>query len=615
MLQYFSTINYGFSGGTFTTLNIFKNVQLTANNILYSETKIDDERPDQFSKRVINNSNYFWVTFLTNNIRNPLIEWGGTDPEQDSKLEKEYPGLVYQFGNVSKYNPVNTTPGYEDYRYDPYNGTDLNADIPNRIDPNNKYQILIFETGAGELALKAFGAGQIAQNSLTSQPHHKQSVIPVSTGLTAVQQISCGSFNTAVLTTNGQIYYWGGNPLPMSTNILYGIYGSASPYFSINISGCSHINSTNSGLLAIKSDGGITCFGSCTTFNSLYTGTTGYIKTSWNDGFTAGVAIKSNGTPTYFGSLTTPSGISFYDIACGQADCIGINRTTNYGVTGWGPNKNSLFIGFNQGITGITAVALGYNHFLALKDDGVIYGGGATTDGQLDIPSGVTFSKISAGRYHSAALTSEGKLLVWGKIAKTYQNTSPVIPLEKVTPTPIPGIFSLLGSGAEHVVVMETGNNKKFSGVVHSVDQNFKRINVKAYNYADILPEALGQTAEIDPSGTRVSIYDFINGSYTKTYEIQHQMLSVQRYLDSTKQIIIGGNLYDPTVNNNWKDLYLTGYTNAENNEFLTVKKDAIEQQKYEDAKLDILNISNTQSIDITLKAQLPFKDEIKIKI
>jgi alpha-tubulin suppressor-like RCC1 family protein len=625
MLQYFSKIDYGFTGGTFTdrqfgggtftVLNIFKNVQLTANSILFTETKIDDERPDQFSNRIYQNSNYYWATFLTNNIRNPLVEWGGTDPEQDSKLEKQYPGLVYQFGNVSKYNPTITTDPYQDYRFNPYTGTDINSDIPDRIDPTNKYQILVFETGSGEQALRAFGAGQVLRDSSTSQPHHKQSVIPVSTGLTAIQQISCGSFNTAVLTTSGQIYYWGGNPLPMTTNIIYGTYGSASPYFTTSISGCSYINSTNSGLLALTSNGGITCFGGCTAFNLLYTGTTGYTKVSWNDGFTAGVAIKSNGTPTYFGSLTTPSGISFYDIACGQSDCIAINRTTNYGVTGWGPNKNSLFAGFDQGITGITAIALGYNHFLALKDNGIIYGGGATEDGQLQIPTGVTFSKISAGRYHSAAITTDGNLLVWGKIAKTYQNTSPVINLEKVTPTPIVGKFLLLGSGAEHVVVMETGDNKKYTAVIDSVDMNFKRINVKAYNYPEILPEALGQTAEIDPSGTRVSVWDFNNGIYTKTYEIQHQFMTIQRYLDSTKQIIVGGNLYDPAVDNNWKDIYLTGYTNADSTEFLTVKKDAIEQQKYEDAKLNILNLSNVLSLQTILSAQLPVKDQIKITI
>ena len=39
MLQYFSTTDYGFSGGTFTVLNIFKNVEVTSNSILFKESK------------------------------------------------------------------------------------------------------------------------------------------------------------------------------------------------------------------------------------------------------------------------------------------------------------------------------------------------------------------------------------------------------------------------------------------------------------------------------------------------------------------------------------------------------------------------------------------------
>jgi len=610
MLQYFSTIDYGFSGGTFTVLNIFKNVQVTSNSILFKETKIEDERPDQFANRIYTTSDYYWAVFLANGIRNPLVQWGGTDSQFNINLQKKYDGLVYQFGNISKYNPPHsTTPPYTDERYKEYEGTDLNRSGFERIKPG---QMIIFETGNGQYGLRAFGAGQIPIKSVSHQPHHRQSVIPITTGITGITQISCGSFNTAVLTDTGQIYYWGGNTGSVFTSQSFDVYGLG--YFATSLAGCKYIDSTNSGILAIKSDGGITCFGSCTTFNSLYSGTTGFTKVAFNEGFTAGVAIESNGTPTYFGSLTIPSGISFYTIDCGQQDCIGINRTTNYGVTGWGPNKTSLFTGYNQGITGITAIALGYDHFLALKDNGVIYGGGATADGQLNIPTGVAFSKISAGRYHSAALTTDGKLMVWGKIAKTYQNTSPVITLEKVTPTTISGSFSQLDSGAEHIVVKETGENKRYIGVVDTIDTVFKRISVKAYNYPGTIPTLLGQTAELEPASTRISVWDYdANNNPIETYNIQNQLLSVQYYYDSTKQIIQGGNVLDPAENSNWKDVYLAGYTNADNNEFLTVKKDATEEKRYEDSQIKIINESNVQIIKNTLSAQLPLKNQIKI--
>ncbi len=87
----------------------------------------------------------------------------------------------------------------------------------------------------------------------------------------------------------------------------------------------------------------------------------------------------------------------------------------------------------------------------------------------------------------------------------------------------------------------------------------------------------------------------------------------MQYYYDSTKQIIQGGNVLDPAENSNWKDVYLAGYTNADNNEFLTVKKDATEEKRYEDSQIKIINESNVQIIKNTLSAQLPLKNQIKI--
>ena len=610
MLQYFSTIDYGFSGGTFTVLDVFKNVQLTTTKAtIFTENKIDDERPDQFSNRIYQTTNYYWAAFLSNNIRNPLQEWDGTGQEDEILLQNNYPGLVYQFANTSKYNPPSGAPGYTDTKYDAYTGVDLNV-ISEQIVPG---QLVLFETGDSIYGLKMFGAGQIPANSGTEQPHHRQSFNPVINGITGIKQISCGSFNTAVLTDTGSIYYWGGNPLPFNSNTINDGYGGL--YFNKTISGCTYINSTNSGILAIQSNGGITCFGSCTTFNSLYSGSTGYVKVAWNEGFTAGVAITSNGTPTYFGTLTTPSGISFHDIDFGQSDCIAINKTGNYGVTGWGPNKLSLFTGFNQGITGITAIALGYNHFLALKDNGTIYGGGATTDGQLDIPPG-TYSKISAGRYHSAALTTDGNLVTWGKIGTVYQNTVTGLTLQKITATGISGSFSMLDSGAEHIVVKQSGTNKKYVGVVDAVDTTFKRIFIKIYNYPDVLPLLLGSTANTDPAGTSITVLGVLpTNNYYSVQTIQHQLVGIQRYYDSTVELVQGGNILDPTQNSNWKDVYLPGYENTENNEFITVKKNAMEQKRLDDLELKVLNASNVQTIQTTISAQLPTVNQLQINI
>ena len=64
MLQYFSTTDYGFSGGTFTVLNIFKNVQVTSNSILFKEfdnlfsSLFEDPAPYVELIRIIANHHY-----------------------------------------------------------------------------------------------------------------------------------------------------------------------------------------------------------------------------------------------------------------------------------------------------------------------------------------------------------------------------------------------------------------------------------------------------------------------------------------------------------------------------------------------------------------------------
>lgn len=612
MLQYFSRIAYGFSGdgfsgGTFSVVNIFKNVKLdTGYQGAFFQDKrfttiqrIDGERPDQFSNRIYNNSEYFWTVFLANNIRNPLLEWNGTNYKTDLDIRKKYPGIVYQFGNTSRYNPPTNQPGYTNDIYDVYKGIDLNRVVKYR-DEIKAGQYVLFETGDGYYSIRCFGAGQLPHNAQPDQPHQRQSYLPWSpssnfyAGITATKQLSCGAFNSAVL-TDKHLICWGQN-VPGFTGMIKSQDNRGSQFAFTDQQDASkklsYIDCKRVGLVGIKnSDGGLTCYGSCGTFNSLYTGTTGYTKIAWNQGLTAGVAIKSNGTPTYFGSLTVPSGISLFDIACNETDCIAIDKTNNYGVTAWGPNKNNLFLGFNQGITGITAIALGFNHFLALKDNGTIYGGGITFDGQLDIPQGY-YSQISAGKYHSAALTTLGKMVVWGKIANSY--SSPIgTQLNKVTPKPLSGIFSKIASGAEHIITKETGTNKKFVGIIDSVDDKFKRLIVKHYKYPEMNPTQLDENDNTDPAGNSLIIANSLDeGAWLGlSFRLQHQTIAIQPYFESTKKIMIQGVEADPSTGTIWKDVYLPGYTNADNRiEFITIKKEAENDTSTQNSNIQTLN-------------------------
>lgn len=79
-----------------------------------------------------------------------------------------------------------------------------------------------------------------------------------------------------------------------------------------------------------------------------------------------------------------------------------------------------------EGLTGVTSVALGANHTLALKSDGTVYawgqnkygqlGNGAQADTQVPIQvQGLTnIVQIAAGNWHSLALRTDDVVYVWG---------------------------------------------------------------------------------------------------------------------------------------------------------------------------------------------------------
>ena len=88
----------------------------------------------------------------------------------------------------------------------------------------------------------------------------------------------------------------------------------------------------------------------------------------------------------------------------------------NGSVVGWGYNGQGQISIPQSAQSGVTAIAAGASHSLALKSDGSVVGWGATWDGQINIPqsaqSGVT--AIAAGGSHSLALKSDGSVVGWG---------------------------------------------------------------------------------------------------------------------------------------------------------------------------------------------------------
>jgi sugar lactone lactonase YvrE len=81
----------------------------------------------------------------------------------------------------------------------------------------------------------------------------------------------------------------------------------------------------------------------------------------------------------------------------------------------WGPTGNRQSW-VPSGLRGVTAVATGASHDLALRSDGTVTAWGASWDpGRTEVPAGLRgVTAIAAGVYHSLALRADGTVATWG---------------------------------------------------------------------------------------------------------------------------------------------------------------------------------------------------------
>ena len=80
-------------------------------------------------------------------------------------------------------------------------------------------------------------------------------------------------------------------------------------------------------------------------------------------------------------------------------------------VVGWGTGYTPP----PSGLSGVTAIAVGVGHQLALKEDGTVVAWGNNTYDQTSVPAGLSgVTAIAAGYYHSVALKEDGTVVAWG---------------------------------------------------------------------------------------------------------------------------------------------------------------------------------------------------------
>jgi YD repeat-containing protein len=254
---------------------------------------------------------------------------------------------------------------------------------------------------------------------------------------TAIPAISAGLNHTVGLRSDGSVWAWGNN--------VYGQLGDGTttpnsmPLGVLNLSDITAISVGESHTVALKSDGSVWAWGwneygqlgeGTTTDRSIpmaVTGLSGVVAIAAGRWHT--VSLKSDGSVWAWGNNSV-----------GQlGDGTTTNRTTPVPVT----NLSS----------GVTAIAAGNGHNVALKSDGNAWAWGYNSNSQLGdgtftnrtIPVEVTVlssdvAAVAAGGYHTVALKSNGSVWAWGSIEMSQLGDGTTD--DKNTPVPVSNLSS-----------------------------------------------------------------------------------------------------------------------------------------------------------------------------
>jgi hypothetical protein len=202
--------------------------------------------------------------------------------------------------------------------------------------------------------------------------------------------------------------------------------------------------------VALKNDGGVVSWG--------------YYYDSYNfegDGYTHNYDFRQTSVP-----VAAQSGVTA--IAAGDGHTVALK--TNGSVVAWGYN------GFGQtnvpvaAQSGVTAIAAGWGHTVALKSDGSVLAWGNNDYGQTTVPvaaqSGVT--AIAAGGYHTVALKTNGSVVAWGagtnntgNLPNYGQSLVPMAAQSGVTVIAAGGLHTvaLLGTAPPPLTITRSGAN------------------------------------------------------------------------------------------------------------------------------------------------------------
>ncbi len=272
------------------------------------------------------------------------------------------------------------------------------------------------------------------------------SSVPVQvTGLSGVTNAAVGGDHSLAVTGDGTVWAWGGNAVGQ-----LGDETTINRSAPVRVSGLTNVpggvRAVAAGLqfsVALKNDGTVWAWGV-------------------NDAGQLG-----DGTTTNRTSPVQVSGLT--DVAAIVAGTGHVLALKNDGtVWAWGANdegqlgdgtttSRSTPVQVSGGMVGVTALAAGVAHSLAVKNDGTVWAWGMNDSGQLgdgtttsrstpvQVSGGMTdVRSIAAGSYHSLAAKSDGTVWAWGE--DDYGQLGDGVRLPSAATTPVPAAIGPVGS-------------------------------------------------------------------------------------------------------------------------------------------------------------------------
>jgi len=405
------------------------------------------------------------------------------------------------------------------------NGTTLNSSVP--IQVANLSDVLAISAGSTHsLALKndgtvwAWGDNRFGQLGIGSE---FSSLVPVQIStLSNIAAISAGYSHSLASNKDGTVFAWGGNSngelgngtitgsdVPIQVSVLTGVSAvSAHPFFSLAL--------TNDGTVYSWGRNSNGALGNGTETDSSIPAPLTSISgiTAISDGGYHCLALKNDGTVFAWGSNFS-----------GQLG-IGSKIASNVPVQ-------------VSGLSGAIGVATGFSHSLAVKNDGTVVSWGSNSVGQLGngVIAGISFfldqttpipvndltgiTAVSVGNNHSVAVKNNGTAFAWGsnqfgQLGNGTTGTESIIPVQTAS---ISGITAVAAGGDRSLALKSDGTVWIWGDQPGSAP--FSRVPMQVANLSSVV--AITHRLAVKDDGTVWSIADgtprhFENGTTARTW-------------------------------------------------------------------------------------------------